>query len=675
MRMSREELMETWAKMVALGGGAAAAPRAVGFDLGLEKERLEFEKYKFELEMKAREAELALQGEKLAKDAELQVALQGEKLAKEAELQLALQKERLEAEKSRWEDERRLKETEMQHQDARAREELRRQDSAAARIKKFGDAIRNSMSQQSNDPIETVAFFRNAEVLFDKLDVPTDLRGILIRPFLNEKSKSFISRLDDQKAADYDELKKLVLVENQLTPATYREKFSSLRKDDSETYVMFTSRLRGLLSSYVESRAVKSLQDLTELILCDRIKDVVGAECLKYILTLDAAEKDGWVRSKKLAEAIDTYRANYVGDKPRRGTLGTATQSGPQSSTNVNNKFRFQSPRQPSSNPGQTHTVTHHEEAKPQNVRACYICQSKTHLRYQCPQYKAAGTEGSKATSNTPTRKVAKCTVENKASVHSAAELAQPQPVVVNESSQARRVVDETLLACKSAVSGIVVTPCVQLDDCEISKLHYITVGVASTNHSRYINVVALEDGGAQLAVANRSVIAKLDDVSVIGSVKIGLALGDSVTCDLVRLNVCPVNEDGSANIKHTVTITCAVSDIANDELLIPADIVKRLNNNTAVDDDNESYCSDDIDCDENDNDDDEHYDIDNDSDCNVQDDADEFVHVNVVTRSGRDTVSAAANVAAAAAAAASRPRPIVCQSSRAPDTVNNRIH
>ena len=356
-----------------------------------------------------------------------------------------------------------------------------------------------------------------------------------------------------------------------------------------------------------------------------------------------------------------------MGDKPRRGTLGAATQSVHQSSTNVNNKFRYQPPSQPRSSSGQTN-VTHHEEAKQQNVRECYICQSKTHLKYQCPQYRA-GTEASKSTSNTPTRKVDKCTVENKASVHSASVPAQPQTVVVNE-SQARRVVDDTLLACKSAVNGIVVAPCVQLglDDCEISKLHYISVGVASTNHSRYINVIALEDGGAQLAVANRSVIAKLDDVSVIGSVKIGLALGDSVTCDLVRLNVCPVNADGSTNSKHTVTIACAVSDIVNDELLIPADIVKRLNNVTVVDDDIESCCSDDTECGENDISSDECSNIDN--ECNANE-IDELLHVNVVTRSGCDTasVSAAANVAAAID---NRPRPIVSQLSRAPDIIVN---
>jgi hypothetical protein len=80
MRMSREELMDTWAKVLALGGGATAAPKAVGYDLALEKERLEFEKYRFETEMKAKEAELALQGERQAKDAELQLTLQREKL-------------------------------------------------------------------------------------------------------------------------------------------------------------------------------------------------------------------------------------------------------------------------------------------------------------------------------------------------------------------------------------------------------------------------------------------------------------------------------------------------------------------------------------------------------------------------------------------------------------------
>jgi len=69
--------------------------------------------------------------------------------------------------------------------------------------------------------------------------------------------------------------------------------------------------------------------------------------------------------------------------------------------------------------------------------------------------------------------------------------------------------------------------------------------------------------------------------------------------------------------------------------------------------------------CDENDIISDECSNIDN--DCN-ENEIDDLFHVNVVTRSGCDTVSAAANVAAAAA----RPRPIVCQLSRAPDIIVN---
>jgi len=37
-----------------------------------------------------------------------------------------------------------------------------------------------------DDPIEAVAFFMNIEQLFDVYKVPTDLKALLIRPFLND---------------------------------------------------------------------------------------------------------------------------------------------------------------------------------------------------------------------------------------------------------------------------------------------------------------------------------------------------------------------------------------------------------------------------------------------------------------------------------------------------------
>ena len=58
----------------------------------------------------------------------------------------------------------------------------------------FSDAMRPSAVRMSDDPIEVVAFFMNVEQLFDVYKVPTDLKPLLIRPYLNDKAKR-VSRL------------------------------------------------------------------------------------------------------------------------------------------------------------------------------------------------------------------------------------------------------------------------------------------------------------------------------------------------------------------------------------------------------------------------------------------------------------------------------------------------
>ena len=96
----------------------------------------------------------------------------------------------------------------------------------------------------SNDPIEAIAFFMNVEQLFDVYKVPTDLQAFLIRPHLNEKDKSIVSRLTPDVAGDYLRLKNALLHEFKLSPNTYLERFNRCYKSSEETYVAFASRLK-----------------------------------------------------------------------------------------------------------------------------------------------------------------------------------------------------------------------------------------------------------------------------------------------------------------------------------------------------------------------------------------------------------------------------------------------
>jgi len=76
-----------------------------------------------------------------------------------------------------------------------------------------GDALRNTISRMSNEPIEIASWFISLDRLFDQLSVPNDLRAVLVRPHLNERAKNLLSRCDPDKAQDYKVVKKFLLQE------------------------------------------------------------------------------------------------------------------------------------------------------------------------------------------------------------------------------------------------------------------------------------------------------------------------------------------------------------------------------------------------------------------------------------------------------------------------------
>lgn len=98
---------------------------------------------------------------------------------------LALQRQQLELEIKKHDDEMKkhdeemyFKRAELQMQEQRNVEEKERAECQAVKLKRYGDALRNALTKQSNDALDTVAFFRNAEVLFHEVKVPAELRGI-----------------------------------------------------------------------------------------------------------------------------------------------------------------------------------------------------------------------------------------------------------------------------------------------------------------------------------------------------------------------------------------------------------------------------------------------------------------------------------------------------------------
>jgi len=113
---------------------------------------------------------------------------------------------------------------------------------------------------------------------------------MLIRPFLNDKAKGLITQLEPTITADYEKLKEAMLWEFQLSPAKYLERFNTYKKPETETYVMYASKLSALLNYYIDSRCIKTLAQPRELLICDRVKLSLPDACLRHVVAVESAD-------------------------------------------------------------------------------------------------------------------------------------------------------------------------------------------------------------------------------------------------------------------------------------------------------------------------------------------------------------------------------------------------
>ena len=135
--MNRSQMIERWAQIVVTGGistppSGNPAKIAGGYDVALERERLAFEKQKWE-------AELSLERAKLEAQKEERERLASESKAKE-EKEFAERQNRFVAEDK-------FREQQLILQAEQIKLERERRETKVSQLKHYGDAIRNSVSK------------------------------------------------------------------------------------------------------------------------------------------------------------------------------------------------------------------------------------------------------------------------------------------------------------------------------------------------------------------------------------------------------------------------------------------------------------------------------------------------------------------------------------------------
>jgi len=159
------------------------------------------------------------------------------------------------------------------------------------------------------DPIEFPSYFASVENLFSLYEVPPQLQSNLLIPTLNERSKSLLAKLPKERLDKYVEVRDYLLREFKLTAEQYRERFRTVVKSLTETYTLFGSRVKNLFLLYLQNRKAKTLEQVIDLLVSDRIKETLSPACLRHVLSTEGTE---WFGPEKLTEVIDTYENSQM---------------------------------------------------------------------------------------------------------------------------------------------------------------------------------------------------------------------------------------------------------------------------------------------------------------------------------------------------------------------------
>jgi len=104
---------------------------------------------------------------------------------------------------------------------------------------------------------------------------------------------------------------------------------------------------------------------LRDLLICDRIKASLDDRVLRYNLAVEAKSEKGWLPSKELTVAIDTYLANHIGERPLSGVLTAPKRS------------NFDPPKQ--------NLYLPKSPVNKNTSSGCFVCGSKAHMKRDCP--------------------------------------------------------------------------------------------------------------------------------------------------------------------------------------------------------------------------------------------------------------------------------------------------
>jgi len=128
-------------------------------------------------------------------------------------------------------------------------------------IKRYDDALAQVLSPQPDEVTDLPSYFRGVEEQFEQLKIPTRYGARLFYRYLSTRARALCSCLEPEVRENYVRMKTAIMKEYGLTVKCFLDKFNCLKISANDTYILFSSKLRGLLLQYLHERKVTKFDE------------------------------------------------------------------------------------------------------------------------------------------------------------------------------------------------------------------------------------------------------------------------------------------------------------------------------------------------------------------------------------------------------------------------------
>ncbi len=186
---------------------------------------------------------------------------------------------------------------------------------------------------------------------------------------------------------NYDKTRAFLCESFRANPSVYYKRLTSLRRQGTDSYKMFLSRLRDLQDHYLQSKNISTFDQLKQDNLFHLFMDALLPEVKAFVLTREAETPSDAAKYADLHYSVVSQNCDRTKEDRR-------LQNSRRPGAEVNDrKLTLQTDASagiPPPKPALDCSPSPENEASASKAKgACFICRSTEHKKLQCPQYKA----------------------------------------------------------------------------------------------------------------------------------------------------------------------------------------------------------------------------------------------------------------------------------------------